>query len=225
MTCCTGNGQKNNELLKSGRSVTDFLWLILLMIFFFGMVFIAAFSYVYGDPLRLIYGYDSFGNVCGVKNEPLPNISNSGQDHSDRKYVFFFNLQDLRTSIKLCVHQCPSRTLQSYEDLRSFAEDSGSFLCRYELTPDQLSSLPEHDNGFGLCPDFPIYASSPVLNRCIPKSVVDLAPNIIYDIHGYLNSMDLFQQILSDVYASWRELIILAAVSCSQFQPRPYLPY
>lgn len=29
---------------------------------------IAAFALVYGDPVRLVNGYDSFGNTCGMKN-------------------------------------------------------------------------------------------------------------------------------------------------------------
>ena len=33
-----------------------------------------------GDPYRLIYGVDSWGNVCDRKNEPIPGIPLSGRD-------------------------------------------------------------------------------------------------------------------------------------------------
>lgn len=46
---------------------------------------IAAFALVYGNPLRLIHGYDSFGNTCGVKNNPkFGSLELTGQDTSDK---------------------------------------------------------------------------------------------------------------------------------------------
>ncbi|GFX80139.1 hypothetical protein TNCV_2107851 [Trichonephila clavipes] len=33
-----------------------------------------------GDPKRLWYGYDSYGNICGIKNDPIPSANNSGKD-------------------------------------------------------------------------------------------------------------------------------------------------
>lgn len=47
------------------RSVRDIPWLLLFVIFWAGMFAIGGFSYMHGQPLRLIYGQDSFGNICG----------------------------------------------------------------------------------------------------------------------------------------------------------------
>jgi solute carrier family 44 protein 1 (choline transporter-like protein) len=49
-------------------------------------IYIAAFAYVYGDPLKLINGYDSFGNTCGIsKNEKMGGLELSGFDTSDKR--------------------------------------------------------------------------------------------------------------------------------------------
>jgi solute carrier family 44 protein 1 (choline transporter-like protein) len=49
-------------------------------------IYIAAFAYVYGDPLKLINGYDSFGNTCGVpNNEKMGGLELSGLDTSDKR--------------------------------------------------------------------------------------------------------------------------------------------
>lgn len=46
---------------------------------------IAAFAIVYGNPLRLINGSDSFGNTCGMKNnQKLGQTDLYGQDTSDK---------------------------------------------------------------------------------------------------------------------------------------------
>lgn len=47
-------------------------------------MFIAVFAFVYGDPLRLINGHDSFGNTCGSSsNSKLGELS--GLDTTDKK--------------------------------------------------------------------------------------------------------------------------------------------
>jgi solute carrier family 44 protein 1 (choline transporter-like protein) len=47
-------------------------------------ILIAAFAIVYGNPLLLINGYDSFGNICGTQNEMTGALDLSGLDMTDR---------------------------------------------------------------------------------------------------------------------------------------------
>ena len=50
--------------------------------------FIAGYSFMYGDARRLIYGYDSFGNICNQqKNTPIENMTLSGRDTSGMPWV------------------------------------------------------------------------------------------------------------------------------------------
>ena len=43
----------------------------------------------YGDPYRLFYGYDVKGDTCGRKNDPLDIYDESGQDLSQKKFLYF----------------------------------------------------------------------------------------------------------------------------------------
>ena len=42
-----------------------------------------------GNPDRLLSGTDVVGNVCGKKNEPISNVTNSGLNMETKKYLYF----------------------------------------------------------------------------------------------------------------------------------------
>merc|ERR1712000_235885 len=66
-----------------------------------------------GNPYRLVYGSDSFGNICGFKNnDKLIDDYNSGLDLSARgDYLFYFaasgTIDHTSADLKLCVKSCP----------------------------------------------------------------------------------------------------------------------
>ncbi len=70
-TSCADNMEvrRNEQAELTGpldkRRVQDVPWLLLFITFWVGMFIIGGWSYKYGDPLRLLYGMDSFGNICG----------------------------------------------------------------------------------------------------------------------------------------------------------------
>lgn len=71
------------------------------------------------------------------------------------RYVFFFDLHNLKKCWKTCVKVCPDRNLENMADLRDFETRTGSQLCRY----DQY--FPEHaadkrTSQFA-CPNFTIF--------------------------------------------------------------------
>ena len=51
----------------------------------FCQVFIMGYSVAAGATGRLLFGYDSFGNVCGRKNSPVEGAPLSGQDMTLKK--------------------------------------------------------------------------------------------------------------------------------------------
>lgn len=216
---------KESHARKKKWPFTDFVSLILFLCFLVGMVFIAAFAFTYGNPLRLVYGYDSFGNICGMNNNPIGNYSYSGLDMTDKSYLFFLNVHDLSNSLKLCVKVCPSRTLYDQEDLYQFANETGSLLCRYDVPVEnylKADPLTGHDevrvNGsdnYGPCPKFPVYKSSAVLNRCVPTAAKNIAADIIYNIHGYLNHFDPLEKAFGDLYASRKEISLMGLFACA----------
>jgi solute carrier family 44 protein 1 (choline transporter-like protein) len=53
-------------------------------------------------------------------------------------------------------------------------------------------------------------SSVPVLNRCVPRPVKEL-------VFSVLNSWDTVEQVLGDLYATWREILILTVVAFCKF--------
>lgn len=120
---------------------------------------ICGFTIVTGGASRLVFGYDSYGNTCGQRNDPIEGVRYSGLDHTDRKYVFFLdpcNIDIIQRKIKsmaLCVKICPTEELATYHDLRRFAMTNVSELCSYELPAHKYPYLPER---FEKCPKLPV---------------------------------------------------------------------
>jgi len=53
-------------------------------------------------------------------------------------------------------------------------------------------------------------SSVPVLNRCVPQPVKEL-------VFSVLNSWDTVEQVLGDLYATWREILGLTVVAFGKF--------
>uniref|UniRef100_A0A8C7U4E7 Choline transporter-like protein n=1 Tax=Oncorhynchus mykiss TaxID=8022 RepID=A0A8C7U4E7_ONCMY len=158
------------------RSCTDLPWFLLFTVFCVGMGSIFGFTIATGGAARLIFGYDSYGNTCGQRNERIEGVRLSGLDQTDKKYVFFLdpcNIDIVQRKIKsmaLCVSVCPDEELKTYQDLKRFAVHNGSELCSYELAGHKYPSLPER---FDKCPKLPVPPSKslPVFNRCTPVDI------------------------------------------------------
>ncbi|XP_044528016.1 choline transporter-like protein 3 isoform X4 [Gracilinanus agilis] len=106
-------------------------------------MFIMGYSVIAGAAGRLVFGYDSYGNVCGKKNSPVEGAPLSGQDMTKKKHVFFMN-------------SC-------------YLELKGSFLCVYNLN---FANYTQNVSAASLCPRLPVPPSKsfPLFNRCIPQT-------------------------------------------------------
>ncbi|XP_073951184.1 choline transporter-like protein 1 [Choristoneura fumiferana] len=212
MGCAQSEISPQNETPKKG--CTDVIWLVIYVIFWVLMLIIAAISFVYGNPLRLINGFDSYGNTCGVKsNTKHINFPLAGISTIDKPYLFFLDLKELRRSIKVCVKKCPNKKLESFADIQNFYRTTDSNLCTYDVNLNTVVSTPELHSIDGPCPTLPVYESFPVLHRCFPKYASDLASKVFTDFYELLNSWDTIEQMLTDLYSSWKEMIICVIVA------------
>ncbi|XP_047441774.1 choline transporter-like protein 1 isoform X2 [Mugil cephalus] len=177
MGCCGSTERTKREWRPlEDRSCTDLPWFLLFTVFCVGMGSICSFTVATGGASRLVFGYDSYGNTCGQRNEQIEGVRLSGLDHTDRKFVFFLdpcNIDIVQRKIKsmaLCVSLCPTEELKTYQDLKRFAMSNGSELCSYELAGHKYPGLPER---FSKCPKLPVPPSKPlpVFNRCTPVDV------------------------------------------------------
>lgn len=128
------------------------------------------------------------------------------------------DVKHLRRSIKICVKQCPTKQLDTFNDIQNFYRETGSNLCRYDIHFNNVSIIPKDLHGtLGPCPILPVYDSFPLLNRCVPKKAKDLAEKVVSDFYELLNSWDTIEQMLSDLYSSWKEMIICVIIAFSEY--------
>lgn len=233
MSPCCGEGDRSSDSgTTKQKGCTDILCLSIFCIFWGLLIFIAAFAFVIGDPTRLAYGQDSFGNTCGKQNEELGNMTFSGMDMTDRPYLFFLNMSNLRQSLKICVKKCPNKELKHKDDIKEFEESTGSRLCRYDIATymERSTLYPDvnetddsnvnkyfihvaEKNGHYACPLPPVYATKPLFNRCIPLPVANVASDLIYSIYAYLNNFDTIQQVVSDIFHARYQILGMIGLS------------
>ncbi|XP_067846063.1 choline transporter-like protein 3 [Heptranchias perlo] len=212
MSCCGQYGVSDADVSHREwrpqiyRRCTDVLWLVIFCLFWGGMVFIAGYAVTVGSAERLIFGYDSYGNICGKKNSPIKGASLSGQDMISRKHVFFLNTcnVDIKNhkinSVSICVSGCPQQQLNGLEELKHFAEYNGSYLCVYSLN---ISDYTKPSKAARLCPELPVPPSKsfPLFNRCVPQSP-DCYSHFLTVLINVVKESDFFQRIIGGIMAS-----------------------
>lgn len=178
------------------RSCTDIIPLAFFVLFFTGMILITVFSIMNGAAARLIYGYDSYGNICNQVNKKIVDSDKSGLDLAGLKYVFFMDPIDPHTSLEICVKQCPDKPLKTVDDVIQFYKDTGTKLCDYDVDPKDYHS---QDWGkMGPCPRLQVRDSSSILFRCVPNDL----PNFLSDVFEVIYNVDTINLILRDIYMS-----------------------
>ncbi|OWF34929.1 Choline transporter-like protein 1 [Mizuhopecten yessoensis] len=214
--CCCAEEQpeEKRELTNpiKNRGCTDIIVLLIFILFWAGMIYIAVFSVMHGDAFRLVYGYDSFGNTCDEDNtgRSIPNVSLSGMNMKSRSFVFFMDISNPSTKMSLCVNKCPDYDLKSINEVRDFSQSEGSILCRYDINFTDYNQAKIDE---GSCPQVPVLASESILNYCVPKTWSVLAPKIGSGLLSFFNKFDMFHKIVRDVCLVWREMIVLCFIA------------
>lgn len=132
--------------------------------------------------------------------------------------MFFFDLKEIKQSLKLCVKECPKRQIDNARDLYSYYKAEGSQYCRYDfdmnkLNDGQLSSTDAMVFDFtGPCPKLPIYEGAPLLHRCIPTG--KNAPlKEVKELYSIISSWDFVEQTARDLYKSWHIIALICFIS------------
>lgn len=203
------------------RKCRDVLWLLLYIAFWVGMGIIAEKAFRDGNPFQLLYGVDSFGNVCGQKNEQvLANQSNSGLDLTDRPYLYDISPTN-SSSLKLCVPACPSvediTAVQSCTDNLTACTEAKVCLSQspYNIYPETTADDAK-DNG---CPE-EIYntiseSTFNLYRRCIPfqPQLGEFISQLLNDLYESINNLDILQNIFSDFSTVRNEIAYLLLIS------------
>lgn len=173
--------------------------------------------------MRIINGFDSFGNTCGMaSNEKFreTNLSKnvSGISTIDKPFVFFFDLKEIKQSLKICVRECPKRQIENPRDLYTYYQEKNSKFCRYDFDMNKLNEgglLSTDQMVFDLsgpCPKLPIYDSSPLLHRCVPIGKNNPLKNV-NELYEVISRWDFVEQTARDLYKSWHIIVLICFIS------------
>lgn len=199
------------------RGCTDVVWLCSFFVLWCLMIFIAVFAFVYGEPLRLINGHDSFGNTCGLSGNSKMN-GFSGLDTTDKRFLYYLDPANIQHSLQICVKQCPDSDLFSINDLQKFYNLTDSSLCSYNFDLNNISIAETYNKTFyttslGPCPPFPVYKSHYIMNRCVPTELTNETSPLIYNIYSMMNDWDFTEEILNDLYKTWPQMLYYTILS------------
>nr|CCA18518.1 choline transporterlike protein putative [Albugo laibachii Nc14] len=136
------NGNDTNPLRVRKRKCTDTFFLFLFLLFWIGMIIIAAIGYKKGNPKRLMYGSDWLGRTCGT-SQPETSTHIPPYDFTNYKYLMYPRLSkdlamqsptslSLRKLYGVCVRSCPVRN-GSTQYVHAYNN--------YTLHPDPLNNL------------------------------------------------------------------------------------
>lgn len=200
------------------RSCRDVVFLILLFMVLGGMCYTSYVSMLYGDPYRLAFGVDSWGNVCNKKNVKIPGVERSGRDLRGINKLFFFDESILNNYVIgqttanskpiICVSSCPSADISTYVQLQNYSQNAGINYCLYDY------KLAGNSSDVVMCPNLPISKQKSILFRCVPSTLSATYDFLIGFIDNLLNSIDenFTQKCLSDLENAWREICYLCAI-------------
>nr|CAD7578459.1 unnamed protein product [Timema californicum] len=108
---------------------------------------------------------------------------------------------------------CPGRSRMSLHEALVGAEGKPPPVhpteIRTSISPS-LSSRAQHDKRIN---QLRHRGGVPVLNRCIPRPVKDLADQVFSGLYSVLNSWDTVEQVLGDLYTAWKEITALMLVA------------
>ncbi|KAB0801961.1 hypothetical protein PPYR_04147 [Photinus pyralis] len=218
MGCCTSKPTTSYDEKGGDRGCTDVFWLLVYILFWTLMILVAAFSFVYGNPLRIVNGYDSFGNICGTKNNKyVGSLELSGRDMTGKPYLLYYDIRELKLCLKICVKECPNRNIRDMDELYTYYLQTHNDICKYDFDYNSLRYISDKSGfgtTFGPCPKS-VYDSEPILNRCVPKLLGDVTVGVLSGFYDLLNSWDTMEQILGDLYNSWHQILGLVFVSLS----------
>ncbi|CAI4221755.1 unnamed protein product [Auanema sp. JU1783] len=197
--CSTGDTTYQDIVLNKGyRTCTDSYFLFFFFLFCCGLGTTTWYAFEHGDPYRIVYGSDSFGNTCGRLNKPVYLIGNesdeaavfplSGRDMRKRKFMFPLNITRPLDTMWVCARECPKSLILNRQALRAVAQNNDNPLC----VPHVFNGTIDLLNG-DVCPKLPVTKSVSILNRCIPEDILTISEDLINKfieldfVRGYLS--------------------------------------
>ncbi|XP_058078085.1 choline transporter protein 1 [Magnolia sinica] len=234
-----GGDDGSSSIIRQDRKCRDLVFLFLFIAFWVAMIVNSSFGFNQGNPLRLMYGLDYKGNVCGSRHANLdlrelevrywlnPNqVYQSGQRNSQ------FKLADARS---ICLMECPTASDDTLNWVCDYPEGDIRILLDdwidrnydyYEfLTPDMRNSSLQLQgpcypvifpsvNVFWSC-QFIARASNVSLRHWQQMGGVNINEDLVIDktIHRAINSPSaVLKRYVADIGKTWPVLIVCGGI-------------
>ncbi|KAH7843937.1 hypothetical protein Vadar_022535 [Vaccinium darrowii] len=233
-----GNAQMGG-IIKHNRKCRDVVFLVIFIAFWIGMIVNSSFGFNRGNPLRLTYGLDYKGNVCGDRHAN-PNLRelelrywlNPNQVYQSGLKNSQFKLDNARS---ICLLDCPIPSEDSLDwvcdypegDIRLSVEDwiDRNYDYFADLTPVLRNTSLQLQgpcypvifpsvNVYWSC-QFIARASNVSLRRWQQMGGVSVVEDILIDksIHKSINSQSaILKRYVADVGKSWQVLLVCGGI-------------
>ncbi|KAJ8642821.1 hypothetical protein MRB53_004569 [Persea americana] len=234
-----GDGEMGNGIIKHNRKCRDLVFLILFIAFWVAMIVNSSFAFNQGNPLRLMYGLDYKGNVCGNKHAD-PDLSelelrywlNPNQVYQSGLKGSQFKLADARS---VCLMECPEPSDDGLNWVCDYPEGDihisvDDWIDRnydyYEfLTPEMRNSSLQlqgpcypvifpSNNVYWSC-QFVARASNSSLKHWKQMGGVNINEDLLIDktIHRAINSPSaVLKRYVADIGKTWAVLIVCGGI-------------
>uniref|UniRef100_A0A671QYN3 Choline transporter-like protein n=1 Tax=Sinocyclocheilus anshuiensis TaxID=1608454 RepID=A0A671QYN3_9TELE len=213
------------------RGCTDVLCCVIFVIVILGYIVLGTVAWMHGDPRKVVYPTDSYGQFCGQQGTPNAN----------KAILFYFNILQCANptvlinlqcpTTQLCVSKCPDR-FATYIDMQYNYRRNKSYWEYYKQFckpgfnyPDKPVSQVLRDED---CPSM-IVPSRPFLQRCFPDFItrngtLTVANQTSFkDGHGKIRSVNIMAngseedevgiKIFEDYASSWFWILIGLVIS------------
>ncbi|XP_002124638.2 choline transporter-like protein 2 [Ciona intestinalis] len=181
MGCCESKETPIQRISQNGEPAVpirakrprDLLFLILYIAMLGGMGYIAFICIKNGDPSRYLHGVDSWGNICGKKNnEIIPGVNTSGLDRLEYTYELRMSFSDMRLALDpsnlwktgsgaavLCVKECPVKLIQCKQLLSDNTYNLSMNVINERICTMSYGWIPAHTH---------------IFNRCVPLQLLQV---------------------------------------------------
>ncbi|KAL5715548.1 Choline transporter protein 1 [Ranunculus cassubicifolius] len=232
-------GGASNSIISHNRKCRDVIFLIIFIAFWVSMIVNSSFAFNQGNPLRLVYGLDYKGNVCGNKHSN-PNLRslqlrywvNPNQVYQTGLKKTQFNLNDARS---ICLKGCPNPSDNTLDWVCDYPQGEihmsmGEWVDnKYNyfdsLTPEMRNTSLQLQgpcypvifpsvNVYWSC-QFIARASNASLGRWQQLGGVNINEDIMIDksIHRFINSRSsVLKRYVADVGKAWPVLIVCGGI-------------
>ncbi|XP_010940430.1 choline transporter protein 1 isoform X2 [Elaeis guineensis] len=233
------DGERGRGIVRKNRKCRDLVFLVIFIAFWVAMIVNSSFGFNQGNPLRLTYGLDYKGNICGNKhaNPDLRALEvrywlNPNQVYQSGLKSSQFTLADAKS---ICLMECPIPS-----------EDGLNFICDYPeggihlsvddwidrnydyfefLTPDMRNSSLQLQgpcypivfpsvNVYWSC-QFIARASNISLKHWLQMGGAAIEENMLIDktIHRVINSPSaVLKRYVADIGKAWPVLIVCGGI-------------